>query len=639
MADSNISTKSFSKCQSCIEISSMTLAEDQVVTKTCKSHSIGELSLVGVTANGSAAGDSEKVHLLIDKTPIEDTETDKVLCDFCLEEKVKAVKTCLTCMVNYCSMHLRPHLDNPKLHSHQLVHPGNDLDLRTCSTHNKPLDWFCNVDLMCVCEECIEESHKDHHPISCTEARKQLEADVQEIVTEYDWKLKCAEHAIVKLEANTASIENSIAETRRATDLQFEQLQDAVRKAQSNVQEFLEQRERTALNQSIGIKTHLEQKCNELKKIKARVERIAKYKSEFCFFQEYCDFKKATSDDNTLPSVYIGLIDKLSGIGTVVTDSTEKVIQLLQTSYTDKLQEFAKEENVGIKTMVSAIVPAKHKISAPEPSTRDDFLKYKSNVTLDPVTAHCFLRLLQSNRKVTNSSPWQQSYPDHPERFQQWRQVLSAESFYMGRHYFEVEFKGEVIHVGVTYKCIDRKGSESNSNITGNDFSWTLKWNGKEFSAWHSDVEIPLKAEKFSRIGVYIDYQRGTVAFYGVKDTMTLLHRFEGTFFSEPLYAAFWLPKKENSVTIIGPDDMSHPVTILSPVDTKVLSTSSVETVTSSTKTELVVNTTIQTIKVEMSSVQETTSPTESNLPSGVESINKSTMIESDHTATKVTTV
>ncbi|KAG8536430.1 hypothetical protein GDO81_026379, partial [Engystomops pustulosus] len=214
-------------------------------------------------------------------------------------------------------------------------------------------------------------------------------------------------------------------------------------------------------------------------------------------------------------------------------------------------------EEVGIKTRVSAIVSKNHMISAPDPSTREDFLKYKCNVTLDPVTAHCFLRLLQNNLKVSNASPWQQSYPEHPERFEYWRQVLSDESFYMGRHYFEVEFKGEVIYIGVTYQCIDRKGKESNSNISGNDFSWTLKWNGKEFSAWHSDVETPLKVGKFSRIGVYINYQRGAVAFYGVSDTMTLLHRFEASF-TEPLYAAFWLPRKESSVTIISPEDMAQ---------------------------------------------------------------------------------
>lgn len=47
--------------------------------------------------------------------------------------------------------------------------------------------------------------------------------------------------------------------------------------------------------------------------------------------------------DDTIPSVYIGLKDKLSGIRKVVTESTEKLIQLLQPSYIDTLEEFAKE--------------------------------------------------------------------------------------------------------------------------------------------------------------------------------------------------------------------------------------------------------------------------------------------------------
>ncbi|XP_073538526.1 tripartite motif-containing protein 16 [Phyllobates terribilis] len=628
MAETGINSKPVSKCQSCVEISSTAHHEE---SKVAKSHSVEEMRTL--TVPGSEGGESG----ILDDPSTEKIEAltgDEVWCDFCMETKVKALKTCLTCMVNYCAAHLRPHIDNPKLLSHQLVPPVNEAALRSCSIHNKPLEWFCKEHLMCICEECATSDHKDHDPILCVKARKQVEAEVQEIVTEYESKLKCAEHSIVKLEANTTSIQNSVAEAKRATDVQFEELHDAVKKAHSKVLEFLEQRERAAINQADGIKTHLEQKCNELRKIKAKVEGIADHSSDFCFLQKYCEFKKATGDD-TLPSVYIGLIDKLSGIRKVVNDSTKKVINDLQTSYTDDLQEFAKEEDVGIKTMVSAVLSKNHKITAPDPSTREDFLKYKTNVTLDPVTAHCFLRLLQNNRKVNNASPWQQSYPEHPERFEYWRQVLSDESFYVGRHYFEVEFKGEVLYIGVTYKCIDRKGTESNSTIIGNDFSWAIKWNSKDFSAWHSDVETPLKTGKFSRIGVYINYQRGTVAFYGVKDTMTLLHRFEGSF-SEPLYAAFWLPKKESSVTIISPDDMVQQVPNM---DTKVVTATSKETIMlTTTKTEVLVNTTIQTIKVETSTGQAVTDLVMST-PSPVLESNGELEWREDHPSTKVTTV
>lgn len=175
-------------------------------------------------------------------------------------------------------------------------------------------------------------------------------------------------------------------------------------------------------------------------------------------------------------------------------------------------------------------------------------------MSFDAETAHKFLRLTEENRKVTNTTPWQHPYPDVPERFENWRQVLATESFYLGRHYFEADISGEGTHVGLTYKSIDRKGNESNSCITGNDFSWCLQWNGRTFSAWHSDVETPLGVEKFTRIGVYVDYTRGLLAFYGVDESMTLIHEYKAEFL-EPLYPAFWLSKKENVVVLVTPGE------------------------------------------------------------------------------------
>ncbi|KAJ1130629.1 hypothetical protein NDU88_008980 [Pleurodeles waltl] len=539
-------------------------------------------------------------------------DEDAVLCDFCLEEKVRATRSCLTCMVNYCESHLRPHVENIKLKSHRLVKPVRDADLRTCDAHNKLLRWFCQDDLMCACEECVAEQHSGHAAVPCAEARKLKESELLQTVSEYEWKLKSAENAIVKLQANTTSIQNSVTEAKSAINVQFDELLQAVKKAHGHVLEFLEDKERAAVNQSNGIKIYLEQKCNEMEKRKLKAEKLAKHRNEIYFLQEYSEFKKSTGDDS-LPSVYIGLKDKLSGIRKVVTELTEHFIQNLQNSYKDKLQEFAKEDDFGIKTTVSAIVPAMHRISAPEPKTRSDFLKYFSSLTLDLNTAHRYLRLLDDNRKVTNSSPWQHPYPDHPDRFEHWRQVLCAESMYMGRHYFEVELKGENTHIGMTYKCIDRKGSESNSTITGNNFSWTLKWNGKEFSAWHGDVETLLKSEKYSRVGVYLNYQRGTLSFYGVTSSMNLLHKFESEF-TEPLYPAFWLPKKENSVTIIGPEEgpgkspVASPVSLVSSTETiTTITTSSVADVLSSAildpKTEILANTSIHTVRVETTTI------------------------------------
>ncbi|XP_062968100.1 tripartite motif-containing protein 16 [Cynocephalus volans] len=473
----------------------------------------------------------------------------EILCDFCLgTSRVKAVKSCLTCMVNYCEEHLRPHQENSKLHSHQLTEPVKDCDLRTCPAHHSPLVSFCCPDRQCICQECGQEEHRGHTTVSLDAARRDKEAELRCTELDLEQKLKLNENAIARLQANNKSVLVSVSEVKVVAEEQFGELLAAVRKAQADVMLFLEEKEQAALSQANSIKSHLEYRSAEMVKSREELGRIAAISNTVLFLEEYCKFKNA--GDSASPSVYIGLKDKLSGIRKVITDSTVHLIQLLE-NYKDKLQEFAKEEEYDIRTQVSAVVQHKYRISNPEPSTRQQFLQYAHDITFDQDTAHRYLRLQEDNRKVTNTTPWEHPYLDLPSRFLHWRQVLSQQSLYLHRYYFEVEISGEGIYLGLTHTGIDRKGAERNSCISGNNFSWCLHWNGKEFKAWHSDTETPLKAGFFRRLGIYVNFPGGTLSFYGIEyDAMTLIHKFDCKF-SEPVYAAFWLSKKENAIRIV----------------------------------------------------------------------------------------
>ncbi|XP_066531649.1 neoverrucotoxin subunit alpha-like [Hoplias malabaricus] len=86
--------------------------------------------------------------------------------------------------------------------------------------------------------------------------------------------------------------------------------------------------------------------------------------------------------------------------------------------------------------------------------TRSMMKKYVRDFTLDPNTVNFALSLSEGNRKVE----WKpQSYPDHPERFDGWHQVLSVESF-TGRRYWEVEWNGGMVYISMSYRKIQRKG-------------------------------------------------------------------------------------------------------------------------------------------------------------------------------------
>ncbi|KAM4633623.1 protein NLRC3-like isoform 1-T1 [Polymixia lowei] len=168
--------------------------------------------------------------------------------------------------------------------------------------------------------------------------------------------------------------------------------------------------------------------------------------------------------------------------------------------------------------------------------------KYACELTLDPNTVHRKLSLSEENRKVTVEEE-EQSYPDHPERFDNWSQVLCREGL-TGRCYWEVEWKRHAVNIGVTYRGIGRRGVGSDSSLGGNDKSWSLFCSGDSYIAKHNQTETSISLPRFScsdRVGVYLDWAAGTLSFYRVSsDTQTHIHTFHATF-TEPLYPGFWV--------------------------------------------------------------------------------------------------
>ncbi|XP_063062765.1 NACHT, LRR and PYD domains-containing protein 3-like [Engraulis encrasicolus] len=175
-----------------------------------------------------------------------------------------------------------------------------------------------------------------------------------------------------------------------------------------------------------------------------------------------------------------------------------------------------------------------------------DARKYACDVTLDPNTAHSWLSLSEGNRKVTSEGK-QQPYPDHPDRFDCWEQVLCREGL-SGHCYWEVEWSNGA-DIAVAYKSTKRKGEGRDVIMGQNAKSWKLSCsNDGSYSVWcnNKQTTIPAHSGKVpvpfitsGRVGVYLDWPAGTLSFYSVSsDTLTHLHTFHSTF-TEPLYPGF----------------------------------------------------------------------------------------------------
>ncbi|CAL8397803.1 unnamed protein product [Arctogadus glacialis] len=182
--------------------------------------------------------------------------------------------------------------------------------------------------------------------------------------------------------------------------------------------------------------------------------------------------------------------------------------------------------------------------------------KYACELTLDPNTAHRRLSLSEDNRKVTRVEE-DQSYPDHPERFDAWKQVFCREGL-TERCYWEVEWEGEV-YIGVAYRGITRKGAGNDSGLGGNNKTWVLGIHDDRYSARHNGNRraILLPLPRSNRLGMYLDRPAGTLSFYrvspgrgGSSDTLTHIHTFQSTFTKEDLLPGFGFRNQGSSVSL-----------------------------------------------------------------------------------------
>ncbi|XP_039640926.1 stonustoxin subunit beta-like [Perca fluviatilis] len=169
---------------------------------------------------------------------------------------------------------------------------------------------------------------------------------------------------------------------------------------------------------------------------------------------------------------------------------------------------------------------------------------------LDTNTAHRKLKLSDNNRTVTlvrEDLP----YPDNPERFDFWFQVLCRNGL-TGRCYWEVQRRGWV-DISVSYIGIKRRGNSDDCEFGCNDQSWSLRCSvDGSYSVWHNKIEkvLPLTSGDSDRVRVCLDSPAGSLSFYIVNSDLPIhLHTFNTTF-TQPLYPGFMVRSIGSSMSL-----------------------------------------------------------------------------------------
>ncbi|KAF7223825.1 tripartite motif-containing protein 16 [Nothobranchius furzeri] len=468
-------------------------------------------------------------------TPFPDLHRESY-CDFCVGRRNKAVKSCLMCLAYYCETHVKPHYESATFKRHKLVDETGHLDRKICPQHEKGLELFCRSDQMCICVLCTVREHRSHNITSAEEERTEkqkilivTQSEVQHIISDRMKELQELKHNVDVLKKNAQRAQTE-------SDKTFHEMLQAVERWKSEINQMIMANMQAAMLQAEGYLDRLEQEIQELQRRDAELRQILETEDNIHFLQNFPTLR--VPPEAMVPKVLINPQFSFGEISRTATEMKENLDDICK-------KELSKISKTVSDTPIYILLPRNgdkclkvpSRVNLQEPKMRSDFLRYSCRLSFDQNTVYKELVLTDGNKRVSRKKSIQ-FYPDHPERFDGFSQVLCKEPLSGFRFYWEAEWSGE-FSIGVAYKSISRKGKNSQSLLGYNDKSWSLLCSDSGYSVWHNKVDKDLPdAPRASRIGVYLDYAGNVLAFYSVSDTMQLIHRFKAQF-SEPLYAGF----------------------------------------------------------------------------------------------------
>ncbi|KAF4089043.1 hypothetical protein AMELA_G00061930 [Ameiurus melas] len=453
----------------------------------------------------------------------------EILCDACTGEKLKALKSCLDCVMSLCGTHLEPHNHVPRLKKHKLINPVENLEDYICQKHERALELFCRDDQTCVCKFCTEGDHKNHNTVPIEEESRErktqlgkTQTDVQQMIQDRLKKIREVKHSV---ELSKRSTEKEKADSVEV----FTALIRSIERSQAELLEVMEEKQKAAERQAEGLIQELEQEITVLKRRDTELEQLSHTEEHLHLLQIYSSM---CSPPHTKNWTEISINTDLSG------DTVRTALSQLQKTLNEKLTKtfsFRHKSKMCFNKMIFNLMKVMFSCSLFSTELKR-IQQYAVVVTLDPDTAHPELILSADGKQVTCGDT-RQNLPDTPQRFDECVCVLGKQSFSSGRFYYEVQVRGKTEwDLGVARENINRKGTITLNPQNG---FWTVKLrNENEYKAY-ADPLVPLTLrEKVEKVGVFVDYEEGLVSFYDVKSS-SHIYSFTAQSFTEKLYPYF----------------------------------------------------------------------------------------------------
>ncbi|XP_030251350.1 zinc-binding protein A33-like [Sparus aurata] len=391
--------------------------------------------------------------------------------------------------------------------------PGMDM----CEEHEEKLKLYCEDDQLPICLVCgMSRDHKTHNVIPINEAFENYKDKLSVALERV--QLQTEEATLFQTQTNDKIllIKERAGDLEELVTAEFSRLREFLLGEEEHIKERLQKQKEEKLNQ---LEEALTQTTEQISQLESTADQLR---------------LKLTEEEN--PEQLKGIKDFIGGAESLFERPPEVDINLQSAEFLGPLQYRI------WRKMSSIIQPA------------------ATPVSLDPDTAYPCLWVSPCRTRV-QVGKLQPNLPNNPERFTLYNIVLGTDAYSSGRHYWEVEVGSKTAWgLGVATASVNRKEEIS---LCPEDGFWTLvlrdNCNGtSEYEACTDTEEslvYPSKPPK--RVGVYLDYSRGIVAFYDAED-MSHLFTFYDAKFKEPVFPYF------NPWPIINGRNR-EPITIVTP--------------------------------------------------------------------------
>ncbi|XP_078235778.1 tripartite motif-containing protein 29 [Pogona vitticeps] len=230
---------------------------------------------------------------------------EDVLCDSCIDNKQKAVKSCLVCQASFCEVHLKPHLEGAAFRDHQLLDPIKDFEARKCPVHGKTMELFCQTDQVCICYLCMFQEHKNHTTVTVEIEKSGKETELSLQKEQLQLKIIELEDEVDKWHKERDRIKNFTTNEKATVDQHFKELIRDLEKQREEVKAGLDHREKVAVENIKEIVEELEDRAKLLQEDKETRDQIGQISDSVLFLQEFGAMMRSYTIPPSLPTYSI----------------------------------------------------------------------------------------------------------------------------------------------------------------------------------------------------------------------------------------------------------------------------------------------------------------------------------------------